>query len=107
MFSSIHIVYICLFGCSVMNLLSEIYSQPAMVPRMLETLKSAEKEELDLNKVSEVDEHRDDINDIDNPYILSSLTPRLWPFMRHTITSVRNSAIRTLVIFSFLYACCF
>lgn len=81
---------------SVMNLLSEIYSQPAMVPKMLETLKSAEKEELDLNKISQADEHGDEIKDIDNPYILSSLTPRLWPFMRHSITSVRHSAIRTL-----------
>lgn len=81
---------------SVMNLLSETYSQPAMVPKMLETLKSSEEEELDLNKVSQAEEHKDEIKDVDNPYILSSLTPRLWPFMRHSITSVRYSAIRTL-----------
>ncbi|ONK68755.1 uncharacterized protein A4U43_C05F15610 [Asparagus officinalis] len=81
---------------SVMNLLSEIYSQPAMVPKMLETLKSAEKEELDLNKVSHAEEYREEVKDLDNPYILSSLTPRLWPFMRHSIASVRHSAIRTL-----------
>ncbi|KAJ0079688.1 hypothetical protein Patl1_23604 [Pistacia atlantica] len=32
----------------------------------------------------------------ENPYTLSMLAPRLWPFMRHSITSVRHSAIRTL-----------
>lgn len=81
---------------SVMNLLAEIYSQPEMVPKMLETLTSSEKQELDLNKISQPEESRDGIKDEDNPYILSTLTPRLWPFMRHSITSVRHSAIRTL-----------
>ncbi|KAK8964573.1 putative chromatin-remodeling complex ATPase chain [Platanthera guangdongensis] len=81
---------------SVMNLLSEIYSQPEIVPRMLDTLKLVEKEELDLNKQSQLDEHVDGIKCGDNPYVLSKLTPRLWPFMRHSITSVRHSAIRTL-----------
>jgi hypothetical protein len=33
----------------------------------------------------------------DDPFLLSTLAPRLWPFMRHNITSVRLAAIRTLV----------
>ncbi|GKE92640.1 hypothetical protein Tco_1573735, partial [Tanacetum coccineum] len=33
----------------------------------------------------------------ENPYILSTLAPQLWPFMRHSITLVCYSAIRTLV----------
>lgn len=81
---------------SVMNLLSEIYSQSEMVPKMLGTLKLVEKEDLDLNKLSQPDDHGDMIKCADNPYVLSKLTPRLWPFMRHNITSVRHSAIRTL-----------
>lgn len=81
---------------SVMNLLSEIYSQPEMVPEMLGTLTSVEKQEFDLNKISQVDERGYLIKYEENPYILSALTPRLWPFMRHSITSVRHSAIRTL-----------
>lgn len=101
--------YTCILMCfvrSVMNLLSEIYSQSAMVPKMLETLKFAEKQELDLNRVSQAEEHGDEIKDLDNPYILSSLTPRLWPFMRHSITSVRHSAIRTLVNLSSMLLFC-
>ncbi|KAL0914712.1 hypothetical protein M5K25_015084 [Dendrobium thyrsiflorum] len=81
---------------SVMNLLSEIYSQPEMVPKMLGTLKLVEKEDLDLNKLSQLDDRGDGVKYADNPYVLSKLTPRLWPFMRHSITSVRHSAIRTL-----------
>ncbi|KAG0475518.1 hypothetical protein HPP92_015204 [Vanilla planifolia] len=81
---------------SVMNLLSEIYSQPEMVPKMLETLKLVEKEELDLNKQSQPEDHGNGVRFANNPYVLSTLTPRLWPFMRHSITSVRHSAIRTL-----------
>lgn len=67
-----------------------------MVPRMLDTLKLVEKEEIDLNKLSQLDEHGDGTKCGDNPYVLSILTPRLWPFMRHSITSVRHSAIQTL-----------
>lgn len=33
----------------------------------------------------------------DDLFLLSNLAPRLWPFMRHNITSVRLAAIRTLV----------
>ncbi|XP_008796296.2 TATA-binding protein-associated factor BTAF1 [Phoenix dactylifera] len=81
---------------SVMNLLAEIYSQPGMVPKMLDTLTLAEKQEFDLNEASQAEEHGNATKQMDNPYILSTLTPRLWPFMRHSITSVRHSAIRTL-----------
>lgn len=80
-----------------MNLLAEIYSQPEMVPKMMEKLSMVGKQEIDLNEVS-LEEQGEDINKSkENPYMLSILTPRLWPFMRHTITSVRHSAIRTLV----------
>lgn len=81
-----------------MNLLSEIYSQPEIVPKMLDTLKLVQKDDLDLNKLSQPDDHGDGIKSAGNPYALSKLTPRLWPFMRHSITSVRHSAIRTLVM---------
>ncbi|KAJ3671154.1 hypothetical protein LUZ60_008580 [Juncus effusus] len=75
---------------SVMNLLAEIYSQPEMVPKMLAGLISVEKNEVDLNGF-ELDD-----SSCSSPYALAVLIPRLWPFMRHTITSVRNSAILTL-----------
>ncbi|KAJ4851194.1 btaf1 RNA polymerase II, B-TFIID transcription factor-associated [Turnera subulata] len=76
---------------SVMNLLAEIYSQDEMIPKMT----PKEKHELNLNEL-----HVDDVGEgkevQENPYMLSTLAPRLWPFMRHNITSVRHSAIRTL-----------
>ncbi|KAJ4797222.1 TATA-binding protein-associated factor MOT1 [Rhynchospora pubera] len=75
---------------SVMNLLAEIYSQPEMVPKMLDKLISAEKHGVDIN-MFEVDNTSGS-----SPYALATLVPRLWPFMRHTITSVRYSAICTL-----------
>ncbi|XP_078169062.1 ROOT GROWTH DEFECTIVE 3 isoform X2 [Carex rostrata] len=75
---------------SVMNLLAEIYSQPEMVPKMLDKLISAEKHGVDIN-MFEMDDASGS-----SPYALATLVPRLWPFMRHTITSVRNSAICTL-----------
>lgn len=77
---------------SVMNLLAEIYSQEDMIPKMI----SKEKQELDLNEVLNVDDAGEGRDLQENPYMLSTLAPRLWPFMRHTITSVRYSAIRTL-----------
>ncbi|MQL74198.1 hypothetical protein Taro_006573 [Colocasia esculenta] len=80
---------------SVMNLLAEIYSQPEMLLKMQGTSETIVKPEFDLNEISIVDEHGD-VKCDDNPYVLSTLAPRLWPFMRHTITSVRHSAIRTL-----------
>ena len=77
-----------------MNLLAEIYSQEEMIPKMI----SKEKQELDLNDVTHVEEIGGERKDLqENPYILSTLAPRFWPFMRHNITSVRYSAIRTLV----------
>ena len=75
-----------------MNLLAEIYSQEGMIPKMI----SNEKQELDLNAVH-VDDAGEGRDLQESPYMLSTLAPRLWPFMRHSITSVRYSAIRTLV----------
>ncbi|XP_011047059.1 PREDICTED: TATA-binding protein-associated factor BTAF1 isoform X2 [Populus euphratica] len=77
---------------SVMNLLAEIYSQEEMIPKKT----SKEKQELDLNEVVHVDDVGEGRDLQENPYMLSTLAPRLWPFMRHSITSVRHSAIRTL-----------
>ncbi|CAL1356659.1 unnamed protein product [Linum trigynum] len=77
---------------SVMNLLAEIYSQEEMIPKMI----SKPKEELDLNEVVHIDDAGEKNDLAENPYMLSTLAPRLWPFMRHSITSVRYSAIRTL-----------
>ncbi|XP_062180641.1 TATA-binding protein-associated factor BTAF1-like [Phragmites australis] len=81
---------------SVMNLLAEIYSQTEMVPKMLGTAALGERGESDLNKVTQIAEQEDRLTSSENPYGLATLTPRLWPFMRHSITSVRRSAIRTL-----------
>jgi len=81
---------------SVMNLLAEIYSQPEMVPKMLGTAISGERGEFDLNILTQTAEQEERLASSENPYGLAALTPRLWPFMRHSITSVRRSAIRTL-----------
>jgi TATA-binding protein-associated factor len=52
----------------------------------------------DLNKAIQLDENsEDEIKQMDDPALLSTLTPRLWPFMRHNISSVRHAAISTLV----------
>ncbi|XP_075506033.1 TATA-binding protein-associated factor BTAF1-like isoform X1 [Primulina tabacum] len=81
---------------SVMNLLAEIYSQEQMIPKTFSMLGSKEKLELDLNESSHMADHDEGTSSLENPYMLSMLAPRLWPFMRHSITSVRLSAIRTL-----------
>ncbi|KAF5203949.1 Tata-binding protein-associated factor btaf1 [Thalictrum thalictroides] len=81
---------------SVMNLLAEIYSCEEMIPKMLGSLTVKEKQEFDLNEVVLGDDQGYEIKSEENPYMLSTLAPRLWPFMRHSITSVRHSAIRTL-----------
>lgn len=79
---------------SVMNLLAEIYSQEEMISRMFSAFKV--KQGFDLNEIVPVDDLARASNSQENPYMLSTLAPRLWPFMRHSITSVRFSAIRTL-----------
>ncbi|KAL2517391.1 TATA-binding protein-associated factor BTAF1 [Abeliophyllum distichum] len=79
---------------SVMNLLAEIYSQEEMIPKTFGTL--GEKMELDLNEIGQMDDLGEGMSSLENPYMLSNLAPRLWPFMRHSISSVRLSAIRTL-----------
>ncbi|TYH92599.1 hypothetical protein ES332_A13G193200v1 [Gossypium tomentosum] len=81
---------------SVMNLLAEIYSQEDMMPKMFGTSTAKEKQNFDLNEVVDVDEVGEAKDLQENPYMLSMLAPRLWPFMRHSITSVRHSAILTL-----------
>jgi len=74
-----------------MNLLAEIYSQEDMAPKMYTVFKLAD------NQMENGVDGCYDVDGEENPYVLSTLAPRLWPFMRHTITSVRYSAIRTLV----------
>ncbi|WVZ02261.1 hypothetical protein V8G54_023067 [Vigna mungo] len=76
---------------SVMNLLAEIYSQEDMSPNMYEVLRLGDKE-----MENEGGGGGGDCDGEENPYVLSTLAQRLWPFMRHSITSVRYSAIRTL-----------
>jgi TATA-binding protein-associated factor len=78
-----------------MNLLAEIYSHEEMVPKMYKVFKLEDKE-IENGAGAFGD------NGEENPFVLSTLAPRLWPFMRHSITSVRYSAIRTLVIIALL-----
>ncbi|XP_058206166.1 TATA-binding protein-associated factor BTAF1 isoform X3 [Rhododendron vialii] len=81
---------------SVMNLLAEIYSREEMIPMMSGAVTSKGKQEFDLNEMVGLDDPFEGTVRYENPYVLSTLAPRLWPFMRHSITSVRYSAIRTL-----------
>lgn len=81
---------------SVMNLLAEIYSHAGMTGNVLDDLTSKGKQELDLNELSSCVDDLEVPALKENSYTLSALAPRLWPFMRHSITSVRYSAIRTL-----------
>ncbi|KAM7511450.1 hypothetical protein LguiB_010325 [Lonicera macranthoides] len=81
---------------SVMNLLAEIYSQDQMIPKMFGPQSSKVNQGFDLNEIVCGDDFGVGINSQESPYMLSTLAPRLWPFMRHSIVSVRHSAIRTL-----------
>eukprot|EP01018_Ginkgo_biloba_P007683 Gb_19667 [translate_table: standard] len=81
---------------SVMHLLAELYSQPEVVPRTLGAILPGQRQMFDLNEAVQVDDQGDGTKADENPYVLSSLAPRLWPFMRHSISSVRHAAIRTL-----------
>ncbi|XP_021726401.1 TATA-binding protein-associated factor BTAF1-like [Chenopodium quinoa] len=81
---------------SVMNLLAEFYTYAGLTGNMLDTLILQGPQDLDLNEDLS---YKDDLEVTaanKNPYMLSALAPRLWPFMRHSISSVRYSAIRTL-----------
>lgn len=96
-----------------MNLLAEIYSQDDMTLVMHEELSVGEGQNVDLNEMAHVESVRERSDVKESPYALSGLAPRLWPFTRHDITSVRFSAIRTLVGFYCLFysqisldACC-
>ena len=84
-----------------MNLLAEIYSQGEMVPKMNLAIDLGDTE---MGNLTGVGGSSDSDHD-NNPYMLSILAPRLWPFMRHSITSVRFSAIRTLVIYHLFHLC--
>lgn len=86
-----------------MNLLAEIYSQDDMTLVMHEELSLGEEQNIDLNEMGHIESigERRDVKE--SPYALSGLAPRLWPFTRHDITSVRFSAIRTLVGFYCLF----
>ncbi|AEE79207.1 ROOT GROWTH DEFECTIVE 3 [Arabidopsis thaliana] len=81
---------------SIMNLLAEIYSQDDMTLVMHEELSLGEEQNIELNEMGHIESigERRDVKE--SPYALSGLAPRLWPFTRHDITSVRFSAIRTL-----------
>ncbi|KAI3756166.1 hypothetical protein L1987_55982 [Smallanthus sonchifolius] len=81
---------------SVMNLLAEVYSQEEMISRMFSAQEFKEKQGFDLNEIVSTDDLARTVNSQESPYMLPTLAPRLWPFMRHSITSVRYSAIRTL-----------
>ncbi|KAL0330080.1 UNVERIFIED_CONTAM: TATA-binding protein-associated factor BTAF1 [Sesamum radiatum] len=67
-----------------------------MIPKTFGSFGHTEKPELDLNEIGQTDDLEEGMSSLENPYMLSTLAPRLWPFMRHSITSVRLSAIRTL-----------
>ncbi|KAK9093560.1 hypothetical protein Syun_028471 [Stephania yunnanensis] len=73
----------------------KIYSQEHIIPNMMGSLVMKERQGLDLNEVVGVNEN-EGIKSEENPYMLPTLAPRLWPFMRHSIASVRKSAICTL-----------
>lgn len=80
---------------SVMRLLAELYSQHEVVPRTLGN-KTAKRPMFDLNEAILDDESENEPKQTDDPFLLSTLAPRLWPFMRHSISSVRHAAISTL-----------
>ncbi|RAL50435.1 hypothetical protein DM860_016902 [Cuscuta australis] len=81
---------------SVMNLLAEIYSQERMISKTYENLPSLGNQEINLNESGYKDYISEGTSSLENPHMMSILAPRLWPFMRHSITSVRYAAIRTL-----------
>ena len=85
-----------MFCGSVMHLLAELYAQPEVDKRMVVEKPAM----LDLNETM-LDELTGGNSQAsgaeEDPFQLSTLAPRLWPFMRHNISSVRLAAIRTLV----------
>ena len=74
-----------------MHLLAEIYTQKDIARELSVGIADA-RPMFDLNEAIQ-----DEIKHMDDPSLLSTLTPRLWPFMRHNISSVRHAAISTLV----------
>ena len=80
-----------------MHLLAELYTQKDLA-REISTDREDTKPMFDLNETIQLDDDsEDEIKQMDDPALLSTLTPRLWPFMRHNIASVRHAAISTLV----------
>ena len=80
-----------------MHLLAEIYTQKDIVRELSVGIADA-RPMFDLNEAILLDDDsEDEIKHMDDPSLLSTLTPRLWPFMRHNISSVRHAAISTLV----------
>eukprot|EP00250_Pteridium_aquilinum_P022032 c25285_g1_i2 orf=410-6568(-) len=80
---------------SVMHLLAELYTHKELASGS--SVERVDQRPLfDLNEMVESDEHEDETKQMDDPYLLSTLAPRLWPFMRHNISSVRHAAISTL-----------
>lgn len=81
-----------------MNLLAELYSQPEFAPEA--PAEQTQRPLLDLNEdipPSKSTSGSDKFFSARDPLLLAKLAPRLWPFMRHNIMSVRHAAIRTLV----------
>ncbi|GAQ92914.1 hypothetical protein KFL_011990010, partial [Klebsormidium nitens] len=65
---------------SVMRLLAELYAQPGVAAAGARSAVKKEEPDPDTAQLPS----------------LENLVPRLWPFMRHTITTVRSAAITTL-----------
>lgn len=78
----------------MMHLLAELYTHKEMAKSVDRV---DERPLFDLNEMVQSDEHEDDTKQVDDPCLLSTLAPRLWPFMRHNIMSVRCAAISTMV----------
>ncbi|MCO5611453.1 hypothetical protein L7F22_065706 [Adiantum nelumboides] len=80
---------------SVMHLLAELYTHRELVSRECVGAGS-QRPFIDLNEMVLSDEQEDNMKQMDDPCLLSTLAPRLWPFMRHNILSVRYAAISML-----------
>ncbi|KAI5064208.1 hypothetical protein GOP47_0020878 [Adiantum capillus-veneris] len=80
---------------SVMHLLAELYTHRELVSRAC-LGDGGQRPFFDLNEMVPSDEQEDNTKHMDDPCLLSMLAPRLWPFMRHNILSVRYAAISML-----------
>ncbi|KAH7295287.1 hypothetical protein KP509_27G041200 [Ceratopteris richardii] len=80
---------------SVMHLLAELYTHREQVAVVVGEGDN-HRPVLDLNEMVSSEEQEDSSRQMDDPLLLSTLAPRLWPFMRHNISSVRHAAISML-----------